>query len=314
MALVIERRQQQALKLSLPTLATSSLCRQTYLPPSFPTSPEVSSLSDLENISVLGHGSGGTVYKVKHKKSDSIYALKLIHSDRNPVSKLQAAHEVEILDLVDSKFIVKCYAVFQTMGGELCFVMEYMGRGSLQDLLHVNKILPESVISEMVARKALEGLHYLQGLQIVHGDIKPSNLLINIEGDLKIADFGVSRIVIGATCNNNASNMGTCAYMSPERVDPERWDGVNADGFAGDIWSLGVVVLECFVGYYPLIGIGEKLDWAALLWGICFGETLENMLENGSSEFKSFVRKCLEKDWRKRGTVDELLNHPFVSK
>ncbi|GAV75845.1 Pkinase domain-containing protein [Cephalotus follicularis] len=190
--------------------------------------------------------------------------------------------------------------------------MEHMEGGSLYDILQTSKVLPEDVISTMVARRVLEGLRYLHGMQIVHGDIKPSNLLINAEGDVKIADFGVSRIVVG-TCDACETSMGTCAYMGPERIDPERWGGECSDGFAGDVWSLGVVVLECLVGHYPLIGLGEKPDWAALMCAICFGERLE-MPDNASPEFRSFVRRCLEKDWRMRGAVDELLGHPFVNK
>ena len=67
------------------------------------------------------------------------------------------------------------------------------------------------------------------------------------------------------------------------------------------------------MGHYPLIGIREKADWATLMCAICVGERLE-FPENASPEFQSFVRRCLEKDWRKRGTVDELLDHPFINK
>ncbi|XP_017972805.1 PREDICTED: mitogen-activated protein kinase kinase 10 [Theobroma cacao] len=317
MTLVRERRHQQGLRLSLPPPLPAADFRQrthyaALLSAIGPTSPDIESLSDLEKLSVIGHGNGGTVYKVRNRKSSSVYALKVLRFDQNAaIIRRQAACEAEILKRVDSQFVVKCHAVFDAIGGELCFVMEYMERGSLYDELSVRVNLPEDVISG-VAQRVLRGLHYLHGMQIVHGDIKPSNLLINGKGDVKIADFGVSKIVVG-TRNACDTCMGTCAYMSPERVDPERWNGCDADGFAGDVWSLGVVVLECFVGHYPLIGLGEKPDWAALMCAICFGERLE-MPETASPEFRSFVRRCLEKEWRKRGTVDELLGHPFVNR
>ncbi|KAH7576496.1 hypothetical protein ACOSP7_003146 [Xanthoceras sorbifolium] len=308
MTLVRKRRHQQALRLSLPPPSTPS----PPLPVT-PTSPNIENLSDLNKLAVLGHGNGGTVYKVHHQRSSSIYALKVLRFNQNaaPISH-QAAREAEILKRVDSQFIVKCQAVFyNTLGGELCFVMEHMEGGSLYDALRDREKLSEDVISR-VAQCVLKGLQYLHGMQIVHGDIKPSNLLINAKGEIKIADFGVSRIVGGATVRNACEGcMGTCAYMSPERVDPERWGGDNnADGFAGDVWSVGVVVLECLVGHYPLIGMGEKPDWAALICAICLGERLE-IPESASPEFRSFVRRCLVKDWRKRGTVEELLQHPF---
>ncbi|XP_031248732.1 mitogen-activated protein kinase kinase 10-like [Pistacia vera] len=319
MALVRERRHQQALRVSLPSPNYFSQYHY-HLPPetASPNSPDVESLADLKKLSVLGHGNGATVYKVRNQKSSSIYALKVLRFDQNAVSIChQAAREAGILKRVDSEFIVKCHAVFYTIEGEICFVMEHMEGGSLSDALHVRETLSEDVIAR-VAYRMLKGLQYLHGLRIVHGDIKPSNLLINGEGEVKIADFGVSRIIGTGTGtgmrNGMDSNDGTCAYMSPERVDPERWGGDNnKDGFAGDVWSLGVVVLECLVGHYPLIGIGEKPDWAALICAICLGERLE-MPEGASMEFRSFVRSCLEKDWKKRGTVEQLLAHPFVNK
>lgn len=316
MTLVRERRHQQPLRLSLPPPIPAADFRHQIHSPSLsltisPDSPSIEKLSDLEKLAVLGHGNSGTVYKVRHKRSSSIFALKTLRFDRNStIIRQQAGREAEILRRVDSPYVVQCHAVFDSED-DLYFAMEHMERGSLHDVLLVHRILPEDVISG-VARCILNGLQYLHEKQIVHGDIKPSNLLINAEGVVKIADFGVSRVVVGKH-DSYETYMGTCAYMSPERIDPERWDIGNGDhGFAGDVWSLGVVVLECLVGHYPLIGCGEKPDWAALVCAICFGERLQ-MPKSASSRIQSFVRGCLEKDWKKRGTVGELLDHPFVT-
>lgn len=268
-------------------------------------------------MAVLGHGNGGTVYKVCQKKTSSVYALKVLRFNHDATAvRQQAAREAEILKLVDSPYIIRCHGVLdygmtdKDNVGDLCFLMEYMEGGSLHDLLRARQRLPEQVISGL-ARRVLQGLAYLHGMQIVHRDIKPSNLLINGKGEVKIADFGVSDVVAGA-CEACDSYMGTCAYMSPERFDPERWGGDSSDGFAGDVWSLGVVVLQCLMGRFPLIGPGQKPDWATLMCVICFSERLE-MPETASPEFQSFIGRCLEKDWRKRATVAELLDHPFVN-
>ncbi|KAK2976389.1 hypothetical protein RJ640_008099 [Escallonia rubra] len=269
MTLIRERRQQRALRLSVPepvaplrhyTYSSSSSSLSSSSSPSSSgsmNSPVIENLSDLEKLAVLGHENGGTVYKVRHKLTMEVYALKIIRfgEDAGCAAKVQqqATHEGEILKLVDSRFV------------------------------------------------------------IVHRDIKPSNLLINGRGEVKIADFGVSRVVAADTIEECDSCVGTCAYMSPERVDPERWDGDYSDGFAGDVWSLGVVVLECHVGCFPLIPPGQKADWATLVFAICLGEKMA-MPESASPEFHDFVCRCLEKDWRKRGTVEELLHHPFVTR
>lgn len=321
MTLVRERRHQQGLRLSLPppNPAAEFSGQSSHLSALLP-SPGIESLSDLEKMAILSHGSGSTVYKVFHKKTTTYYALKVLRFNQNAASiRRQAAREAEILKRVDSQYVISCHGVHDNgftadmaeRGGDLYFVMEYMERGSLHDELRARHRLSEKEISG-VARRVLEGLHYLHDMQIVHRDIKPSNLLVNEKGEVKIADFGVSHVVAAGTCEACDSNMGTCAYMSPERFDPERWGGDDADGFAGDVWSLGVVVLECHVGHFPLIGPGQNPDWATLMCAICFGERPE-MPETASPEFRSFVRRCLEKDWRKRGTVAELLGHPFVN-
>ncbi|KAL6176036.1 hypothetical protein ACLB2K_052672 [Fragaria x ananassa] len=274
-------------------------------PASNPDSPGIiENLSDLEKVSVLGHGdNGSTVYKVRHNKSSCIYALKVLRFNNNAATGIlqQAALEAEILKLVDSPYVM----VF------LCFVMEYMEGGSLQDVLGARQRLPEQQVISGVAKRVLLGLHYLhvmQIMQIVHRDIKPSNLLINDRGEIKIADFGVSHIVAGG---HEDLYMGTYAYTSPERFDPELWGGDSADGFAGDVWSLGLVLLQCCVGRFPLLGPEQKPDWPTLMCVICFGG---EKLETATPEFRSFIWRCLEKDWRKRAKVDELLVHPFVNK
>lgn len=322
-----ERRQQQVLRLTVPPPCLS----QRALNPS-PLSSAGSScspgieyaLSDLKKLSVLGRGSGGTVYKVSHKQTGAIYALKVVRFGEDVGFIIR---EVEIFRRVDSsEYVVRCVGVFdggfpEVDGGEgngLCFVMEYMDAGSLHDILCKKKRLPEHVISG-IARSVLKGLQYLHGLQIVHRDIKPSNLLVNMRGQVKIADFGASRAVNTddhtASTTSHTACRGTFAYMSPERMDPERWDGDRCDGYAGDVWSLGVVAMECYVGHFPLVGPGQKLDWVTLMCAICFGENnVESVVKMGSQEFESFCQRCLERDWRRRGTVEELLLHPFVNK
>lgn len=329
MTLVRERRHQQALKLSLPPPIPAADLRQRAhflaLPQAItsPDSPCIENLYELEKLAVLGHGNGGTVYKVCHKKTSAIYALKVLRFDDHlsaASTRQQAASEAEILKLVDSPFVIRCHGVLHkghtdrdNGGDDLCFVLEHMAGGSLHDFLRTCPRLPELTISS-IAKRVLDGLHYLHGNQIVHRDIKPSNLLINEKGEVKIADFGVSHhVVVGVPFEPyDHSYMGTCAYMSPERFDPERWGGDGVDEFAGDVWSLGIVLLQCYMGRFPLTGPGKKPDWATLMCVICFGEAVEEVPETSSLEFRSFLGRCLEKDWRKRATVAELLEHPFL--
>lgn len=312
MKLVRERRHQKPLTLSIPPShyhLTAFSVTGDSTPSSFSSSstPDVSpveTLDDLEKLSVLGHGSGGTVYKTRHRRTKTLYALKVLRSYLTTGAATTV--EADILKQIKSSFIVKCDAIFVN-SSDICFVMELMEKGSLYDALLAKHVFSEQEISNL-AYRILQGLRYLQEMRIVHGDIKPSNLLINVKGEVKIADFGASRIIAGGDYGSN----GTCAYMSPERVDQEEW-GFGEVGFEGDVWSLGVVVLECYLGRYPLIKVGDKPDWAALICAICSSDKV-GIPVSGSPEFRGFVERCLEKDWRKRGTVEELLLHPFVRK
>lgn len=340
MTSIRERRQQQALRLILPLDPNRTLCS---LPSSGSSSSSSSSsassslgsnssslgincLSDLKKIEILGHGNDGTVYKVCHEQTGMIYALKVLHKFDNLEDaeyRRQAMSEADIFTRVNtSEYIVRCFGVLDSgfeegngRRGDLCFVMEYMDLGSLHDILRKNKKLPENVISG-ISRNVLKGLKYLHGMQIVHGDIKPSNLLVNgTKGEVKLADFGASRVVVNRKQADSVDScIGTCAYMSPERMDPEKWNkGGCSGGFAGDIWSLGLVAMECYVGHFPLIRPGQKPDWVTLICAICFEENVKPMPRMASLDFRSFCQRCLERDWRIRGTVEELLSHPFVN-
>ncbi|GLJ46616.1 hypothetical protein SUGI_0982220 [Cryptomeria japonica] len=269
---------------------------------------DVEELSDLERLEAVGHGSGGKVYRVRHKKTSAVYALKLIHGNHDQNIRGQIIREMEILKKTDSPFVVKCHGIFDK-GEEIHFVLEYMDGGSLQDVAQKRR-LPEGFLAE-VARNVLEGLKYLHRQKIVHRDIKPSNLLLNRKQEVKIADFGVSRI-LSQTLDPCNTYVGTCAYMSPERFDPDSYGG-RYDGYAGDIWSLGLSLLECFTGHFPFLAPGQKADWPTLMCAICYGDP-PSPPASASADFQNFIRCCLHKDARKRWTAAQLLEHQFIIK
>lgn len=188
----------------------------------------------------------------------------------------------------------------------MSILMEYMDGGTLESL---RGAVTEKRLAGF-AGQILRGLSYLHGLKIVHRDIKPANLLLNSKDEVKIADFGVSKILVRSldSCN---SYVGTCAYMSPERFDSESGGGGSSDVYAGDIWSFGLMMLELLVGHFPLLPPGQRPDWATLMCAVCFGEP-PRAPEGCSEEFRSFVECCLRKDSSKRWTASQLLGHPFL--
>ncbi|KAI5062501.1 hypothetical protein GOP47_0023040 [Adiantum capillus-veneris] len=264
---------------------------------------------DTVKVRLLGHGSSGKVYKVQHKRTNRLYALKIIQDKHEAAVCKQILTEMDILRRAQNPYVVQCFGASEK-GGEISFVLEYMDGGSLADVIEAKKTLSERYLAE-VAKKALKGLDYLHRNRIVHRDIKPSNILLGRNQEVKIADFGVSTILAStlAPCN---TFVGTCAYMSPERFDPDSHGG-NYNGYTADIWSLGLSLLECAIGRFPFLLPGEKADWPTLMFAICYNPP-PSPPENASPEFKDFVQQCLQKDPSQRPRASTLLTHPFITK
>lgn len=284
-----------------------SLAVPLPLPPSSAPSSISSSLqlqySELERVSRIGSGAGGTVYKVLHRPTGKIYALKVIYGNHEDAVRNQMRREIQILADVDNPNVVRCHNLIDH-NGEIQVLLEYMDKGSLEG----THIPHEPSLSDL-ARQVLCGLYYLHRRKIVHRDIKPSNLLINSRGVVKIADFGVSRI-LAQTMDNCNSSVGTIAYMSPERINTDLNHG-RYDGFAGDIWSLGVSILEFYLGKFPF-SVGRQGDWASLMCAICMSQPPEAPA-TASREFRDFIACCLQRDPAKRWPAAQLLRHPFIT-
>ncbi|KAL0719042.1 hypothetical protein Bca4012_068366 [Brassica carinata] len=260
------------------------------------------SLSELERVNRIGSGAGGTVYKVIHRPTSRPFALKVIYGNHEDNVRRQICREIEILRSVDHANVVKCHDMFDH-NGEIQVLLEFMDGGCLEGV-HVSH---EEELSH-ISRQILDGLAYLHRRHIVHRDIKPSNLLIDSDKNVKIADFGVSRI-LAQTMDPCNSSVGTIAYMSPERINTDLNHG-RYNGYAGDVWSLGVSILEFYLGRFPF-AVSRQGDWASLMCAICMSQPPEAPA-TASEEFRHFVSCCLQSDPQKRWTAQQLLQHPFV--
>ena len=258
--------------------------------------------SQLERANRIGSGTGGTVYRVIHKPTGRVFALKVIYGNHDDSVRRQICTEIEILRDVDNPNVVKCHDMFDH-NGEIQVLLEYMDRGSLEGMHIAN----ERQLSDL-ARQILAGLAYLHRRHIVHRDIKPSNLLLNTRNQVKIADFGVSRI-LAQTMDPCNSSVGTIAYMSPERINTDLNDG-QYNAYAGDIWSFGVSILEFYMGRFPF-AVSRQGDWASLMCAICMSQPPEAPA-NASREFRDFISCCLQREPSRRWTASKLLRHPFI--
>ncbi|CAN7029079.1 hypothetical protein BRARA_H00203 [Brassica rapa] len=290
-----------AVPLPLPPTSSGSSSSSSSAPSSAGSSAP-KNYSDLERGNRIGSGAGGTVYKVTHRPTSREYALKVIYGNHEENVRRQICREIEILRDVNHQNIVKCHEMFD-QNGEIQVLLEFMDGGSLENR-HVSNERDLAHLSHQI----LNGLAYLHGRHIVHRDIKPSNLLINSDKIVKIADFGVSRI-LAQTMDPCNSSVGTIAYMSPERINTDLNQG-RYDGYAGDIWSLGVSILEFYLGRFPF-NVSRQGDWASLMCAICMSQPPEAPA-TASPDFRNFISCCLRREPARRMTATQLLQHPFI--
>ncbi|XP_031253935.1 mitogen-activated protein kinase kinase 9-like, partial [Pistacia vera] len=150
---VVRQRRQLNLKLPLPE---SDPCPRFPLPLPPAAAPSGNSAAitcaDLDRLQVLDHGNGGTVYKVRHKRTDKIFALKVVHGESDSTLRRQVFREMEILRRTDSPFVVQCHGVFEKPSGDIAMVMEYMDAGTLETLLQKKGTFSEQKLACMVSR------------------------------------------------------------------------------------------------------------------------------------------------------------------
>lgn len=195
-----------------------------------------------DKIGELGAGNGGVVMKVLHKPTSLVMARKLIHLEIKPAVRNQIIRELKVLHECNSPYIVGFYGAFYS-DGEISICMEYMDGGSLDLILKKAGRIPEPILGK-VTSAVLKGLIYLREKHsIMHRDVKPSNILVNSRGEIKICDFGVSGQLIDSMAN---SFVGTRSYMSPERLQGTHYT------VQSDIWSVGLSLVEMAIGRYPI--------------------------------------------------------------
>ncbi|KAL5572528.1 hypothetical protein UlMin_022125 [Ulmus minor] len=267
------------------------------------------SSEDLEIVKVIGKGSGGVVQLVRHKWLGQLFALKVIQMNIQEEIRKQIVQELKINQAAQCPQVVVCYHSFYH-NGAISLVLEYMDRGSLADVIRQVKTILEPYLA-VVCKQVLQGLVYLHNERhVIHRDIKPSNLLVNHKGEVKITDFGVSAS-LASSMGQRDTFVGTYNYMSPERIIGSTYD------YSSDIWSLGLVVLECAIGRFPYMQSEDEESWPS------FYELLEAIVESPppsapsdqfSPEFCSFISACIQKDPEKRSSSLNLLSHPFIKK
>ncbi|CAG8503533.1 7928_t:CDS:2 [Paraglomus occultum] len=251
---------------------------------------------DLILLRELGSGNGGTVSQVKHVTTQTIMAKKIIHIEAKPQVRKQILRELTILHECNSKYIVSFYGAFVTEEDrDIAICMEYMDVGSLDAIYKKTGPIPLPILGK-ITLAVLEGLNYLYGShKIIHRDVKPSNILVNSKGQIKICDFGVSGQVINSI-----------ADTFPERIQGATYT------VRSDVWSVGITLIELAIGRFPFPPDGSKLTVLELLQHIV--NEAPPTLPPGEfpDDFDDLTKKCLSKDVSQRPNLQELLKHPYV--
>ena len=204
----------------------------------------------LEILGLLGRGGMGIVYKARQKHLDRVVALKIlppeISRDRSFAERF--AREARSLARLNHPNIVSIFDSGEA-DGLFYFVMEFVDGTNLRQSLKANQISPKEALAIVPA--ICDALQYAHDMGIVHRDIKPENVLLDRKGRVKIADFGLAKLINPATpdvaLTQTGLMMGTPKYMAPEQMDrPAEVD------HRADIYSLGVVFYEMLTGELPL--------------------------------------------------------------
>ncbi|BDA48249.1 Mitogen-activated protein kinase kinase 3 [Coccomyxa sp. Obi] len=259
---------------------------------------------DVRIIRTIGRGASSVVYKAFLARCGKFVAIKRINCFERE-KRHQMMNDIKALCNVTEPSLVQFIGAYHAPeNGQIALVLEYMNGGSLADILQKRGSIPEDVLSVTTAQ-VLQGLSYLHRYKhMVHRDIKPANILLDLSGVAKIADFGISAFVDNtmAVCHTFT---GTVTYMSPERINSRPYS------FPADIWSLGLILLECATGRYPY----DASDGPLQLMIQVVEEPVPLPQESAfSAEFRSFVAACMQKDPFKRPTAEGLLSHPFILK
>lgn len=249
----------------------------------------------------IGRGSSSVVLRSIHTPSGTPLALKVINMfDKS--KRDQLIREIKTLYDAECQTLVGFYGAFYR-DGAITIALEYMNGGSLANVVAQVGAIPESVLAS-VTYQILWALAYLKHQKRVHRDIKPSNLLINSRGEVKVTDFGVSAELQNsiAMC---ATFVGTFKYMSPERIQSHPYS------YSSDIWSLGLVLVECATGRYPYPEDKTCIEMVQTVLE-CPVPTISP--DEFSAEMCDFISQSIQKNPADRLPADVLLGSPWLKK
>ncbi|XP_050417278.1 dual specificity mitogen-activated protein kinase kinase 7 [Patella vulgata] len=266
-------------------------------------------INDLDSLGELGHGTCGQVNKMRHKCNKHIMAVKQMRRSGNREENKRIIMDLDVvLKSHDCPYIVQCIGTFIT-NSEVWICMEIMATCFDKLLKSSGQPIPENILGK-TAIAVVNALNYLKESHgVIHRDVKPSNILLDEKGTVKLCDFGISGRLVDSKAKTRSA--GCAAYMAPERIDPP--DPTKPDyDIRADVWSLGISLVELATGEFPYRNC--KTDFEVLTKVLEEDPPLLPAADDFSFEFQSFVTECLTKDYKKRPKYKKLLDHQFIKR
>ncbi|XP_069696444.1 dual specificity mitogen-activated protein kinase kinase 7-like isoform X2 [Periplaneta americana] len=266
-------------------------------------------IKDLEHQGELGNGTSGHVVKMLHKPSQKVIAVKQMRRSGNNEENKRIFMDLDVvLKSHDCPFIVQCLGCFITES-DVWICMELMATCFDKLLKRLRKAIPEEILGK-VTYATVKALHYLKETHgVIHRDVKPSNILLDEKGNVKLCDFGISGRLVDSKAKTRSA--GCAAYMAPERIDPP--DPTKPDyDIRADVWSLGITLVELATGTFPYKDC--KTDFEVLTKVLQDDPPSLPVDQTFSPDFQNFVTCCLTKNYRHRPKYRKLLEHPFMRK
>ena len=272
-------------------------------------------LDQIEPLHELGAGAGGTVRLARHRPTGRLLALKIMHVASNAREQRHAfLNELRVLCKLNHANLVPMYDCFQ-LEGTAYLALKYMDGGSLESCCaKYSRLakeagrtalgLPEPVLASVVLQ-CLCGLAHLHARSMMHRDLKPANVLVDTAtGVSALADFGLAAETAEESHGMSKTFVGTAAYMAPERLNGQVYS------VSADLWSLGMIGLECAMGQHPYAHATSYYD---LVVGLSECEHPPRLPADGSfsPDLCEMTSACLAPKADDRPSSRELLTHVF---